>query len=388
LKFSRLTESLFAKFNRLINLQQTASMAASADDGVPTKRPRLSQESTENGDTRRTIGTHNGCFHCDEVAACFMLKQLPQYRSAIVKRSRDPAVLKDCDVVVDVGGVFDPKILRFDHHQRDFNETFNSLMPEKPWKIKLSSAGLVYCHFGLEVIASLTGLATDDDFVKKAFDLMYENFIMEIDAIDNGLKQYPNATEQPLYTVHTGLSARVGHLNPWWNATDGEPEDTLFAKAMELVGTEFRDRLSYYKDCWWPARKLVASAFAKCTSYDPKGRILVLDSVPSGGLPWKSHLYELERQADCLGQVLFALYKDNNGNWRVQAVPPDETRGFENRLALLADWRGLRDDELNKVSGIDGCVFVHSSGFIGGNRSFDGALEMARKTIQMQDGAA
>ena len=33
-------------------------------------------------------------------------------------RSRDPKVLDECDVVVDVGGVYDPEKMRFDHHQR------------------------------------------------------------------------------------------------------------------------------------------------------------------------------------------------------------------------------------------------------------------------------
>ena len=32
------------------------------------------------------IGTHNGTFHCDEVLACFMLKQLPQYKDAEIVR--------------------------------------------------------------------------------------------------------------------------------------------------------------------------------------------------------------------------------------------------------------------------------------------------------------
>lgn len=26
------------------------------------------------------IGTHNGTFHCDEVLACYLLRQLPEYK--------------------------------------------------------------------------------------------------------------------------------------------------------------------------------------------------------------------------------------------------------------------------------------------------------------------
>ena len=35
---------------------------------------------------KKCIGTHNGNFHCDEVLACFMLKQLPVYKDAEIIR--------------------------------------------------------------------------------------------------------------------------------------------------------------------------------------------------------------------------------------------------------------------------------------------------------------
>ena len=101
--------------------------------------------------TQPTIGTHDGTFHCDEALACFMLRLLPQFKDARIVRSRDPAVLDPCTVVVDVGGRFDPEKQRFDHHQRDFAHTMHSLDNTKRWKTKLSSAGLVYFHYGREV---------------------------------------------------------------------------------------------------------------------------------------------------------------------------------------------------------------------------------------------
>jgi uncharacterized UPF0160 family protein len=93
--------------------------------------------------------------------------------------------------------------------------------------------------------------------------------------------------------------------------------------------------------------------------------------------------YELERRhglpAD--GLVQFVLYPDSSGMWRVQAVTVEGT-AFTNRLGLLEPWRGLRDAELVARSGIDGCKFVHATGFIGGNATYDGALAMALKTIE------
>ena len=55
------------------------------------------------------------------------------------------------------------------------------------------------------------------------------------------------------------------------------------------------------------------------------------------------------------------------------------------RLSLLEEWRGIRDDELSTLSGIPGCIFVHASGFIGGNQTCEGVLEMARRTLQHRD---
>lgn len=85
------------------------------------------------------IGTHSGTFHADEALAVFLLRQLPTYKNADLVRSRDPAVLDECTIVVDVGGVYDAEQLRFDHHQRGFNEVFGG-----QFVTKLSSAGLVY----------------------------------------------------------------------------------------------------------------------------------------------------------------------------------------------------------------------------------------------------
>lgn len=51
------------------------------------------------------------------------------------------------------------------------------------------------------------------------------------------------------------------------------------------------------------------------------------------------------------------------------------------RLPLPESWRGLRDEALDQVSGIPGCIFVHASGFIGGHRTREGALSMARATL-------
>ena len=55
------------------------------------------------------------------------------------------------------------------------------------------------------------------------------------------------------------------------------------------------------------------------------------------------------------------------------------------RLPLPEPWRGLRGDELSKKCGVESCVFVHASGFIGGNTTKEGTLKMAVKALDFKE---
>ncbi|NXA43840.1 MYG1 protein, partial [Eudromia elegans] len=142
-------------------------------------------------------------------------------QDAEVIRTRDPQRLALCDVVVDVGGEYDPARHRYDHHQRSFTHSMRCLRPDKPWSTKLSSAGLVYCHFGTQILSGLLGQPEDGPVVTALYDKLYENFVEEIDAVDNGIAQCDG---EPRYAVTTTLSARVSHLNPRWNDAEQDTE--------------------------------------------------------------------------------------------------------------------------------------------------------------------
>jgi len=76
------------------------------------------------------------------------------------------------------------------------------------------------------------------------------------------------------------------------------------------------------------------------------------------------------------------IYKDHN-EWMIRSVPIQKY-SFDNRAPFPEPWRGLRDDVLSNKIGIDGCIFVHATGFIGGNKTIEGALEMSRKTLSLK----
>uniref|UniRef100_A0A8C8AHB5 Uncharacterized protein n=1 Tax=Otus sunia TaxID=257818 RepID=A0A8C8AHB5_9STRI len=115
---------------------------------------------------------------------------------------------------------------------------------------------------------------------------------------------------------------------------------------------------------------------------DASGAVLEL---PQGGCPWKEHVLALERALALPRPLQLVLFPDRSGQWRVQSVPTGP-HTFQSRLPLPEPWRGVRDEALSQLTGIPGCVFVHASGFIGGNRTREGALEMARRTLAQRHG--
>lgn len=101
---------------------------------------------------KMSIGTHSGSFQADEALGVWMLRRLSRFGgpTAIVVRTRDPAKLEPLPVVIDVGGVYDHDKFRYDHHQRGFSETLGG-----GFSTKLSASGLVYKHWGRDVICAL-----------------------------------------------------------------------------------------------------------------------------------------------------------------------------------------------------------------------------------------
>lgn len=320
----------------------------------------------------KVIGTHSGSFHADEALAIFMLHQTAEYKDSKVVRSRDPEVLNKLDILVDVGSEYDPSRNRFDHHQRGFTETFS---PNHT--IKLSSAGLIYKHFGKQVIQNKLELAPNDPLVDLVYLRLYKNFVEAMDGIDNGVNQYDGPSR---YSSSTDLSSRVARLNPSWNEANVNV-DERFHKAVELTGKEFMDALDGIYKTWLPARKIVEDAFLKRYEVHPSGLIILFDKF----CPWQSHLFDIEEEKKISDdqKILYAIFQDDSKSWRVRAVSLSP-ESFENRLALPEEWRGLRDDELSNKSKIDGCIFVHASGFIGGNKTKEGAIQMAIFSMQMQ----
>ena len=321
-----------------------------------------------------------------------MLRLLPTYANSPLVRTRDPEILKTCHTVVDVGAVYDENARHFDHHQREFNTTFPG------HSTKLSSAGLVYVHFGKDIISSVTNLQPGAD-LDILFEKIYTDFSEAFDANDNGVSACdPKAVEAAGLTKKFedrgfSIASVVNRYNYSNSKAQDEnkskdqlqqEEDARFARASSFVGEQFVIELTDRASAWLPARNAVKLAYEGRLQYDPKGRILVLPD----GMPWADHLYTLEKETaipqGVEPQVLYVLFPETtepDSKWRIRAVSK-ENGGFQNRKDLPDPWKGVRDEQLSEVSGVPGGVFVHAAGFIGGNKTFDGALAMAQKACE------
>ncbi|KAM3172144.1 hypothetical protein ACTXT7_015162 [Hymenolepis weldensis] len=340
------------------------------------------------------LGTHNGTFHCDEILALVMLRKLPEYQNAELVRSRDPDLLSNCDVVFDVGGEFDPARHRYDHHQPSFNMTIQDFHPFLKPAVKLSSAGLIYAHFGKRVIASIINQPSiESDIINTLFTLLYKSFVSEVDAVDNGIDI---TSVPPNYTINTDLSSRVGRCNPAWNMPN-EDENECFMRAFKMVDNEFSQYVKSLAASWYPARDVVKQAITTRFDVHPSGYIM---HIAGPGCPWKTHFFDLEKilvpgvadmlEHDSEGRdfrkrpvfVITERKTPNGKEYNVQTIAWRPNQPFTRRVSLVSAWAGKRGEELSKLVGIDGAVFVHVNRFIGIHKTFKGALHMAVKSLE------
>ncbi|MCK4742237.1 MAG: MYG1 family protein, partial [Sulfuriflexus sp.] len=115
----------------------------------------------------KTIATHNGNFHADDVFSIAALKSI--FPSFNLVRTRDLELIAKADIVLDVGGEYDPDTDRFDHHQRGG-------AGERENGIPYSSFGLIWQKYGLEICQGNQDVANAVD----------TGLVSTIDAIDCG----------------------------------------------------------------------------------------------------------------------------------------------------------------------------------------------------------
>lgn len=350
----------------------------STEEQQDTKRAKLDTQTSEMSSKILQICTHSGSFHADESLAVYMLKMTKKFKDAKLVRSRDPKIWEESDIVVDVSGKYDG-VKFFDHHQREFNESFND-----KFNTKLSSAGLVFKHFGKDLISENLELnfEKDESSIEFLYQRIYKDFIEAIDANDNGINKFDDYDSlKPKFSDRNfQLSGLVSNLNPSWETEPTDSDfDKQFEKASEIMGLAFINYFNYIGKSWLPAKNYVLEAFNNRFNIDKSGKIIVIERF----VPWKEHLFTIENENNATNEILYVLFPDSLKNWRIAAVPISAS-SFDNRLKLPEPWRGLRDDELSEKTGIPDCVFIHAAGFIGGAKTREAVIQLAKDAVNFK----
>ncbi len=303
--------------------------------------------------------THNGKFHCDEVFAYVVLRlalglNAPGEDHRLLRTRRAEAIA-GADVVWDVGLVHDASANRFDHHQRG--------APTRPSGTPFSSAGLVWQRYGEQAVAALLRPQGGEAFAAAIADELDATLVLRIDEVDNGV-----SATGPVVDDRLSLPALVGDCNPPWDspaATGPGAGDAAFHQAVALAEGALRRRVDVLRGRR-AAEAIVLAAHA--AGEDP--RILVLER----GMPWKGAVF-----AHAL-PVVYAVSPASNGNWMLDAMPP-EPGSFTQRRPLPEAWAGLEGAALAGQSGVADAVFVHVRRFVGAAGSREGAVAMARLAL-------
>lgn len=327
-----------------------------------------------NNENLKIVVTHSGAFHADEVLGSVLIKFIPGYANHIILRSRNKDIWNLGDIVIDVGGIFDPKTLRYDHHMSSFKEIFD----ENVSKINLSAAGLVYKYHGKEIITNLLQVWGKFDELKESIDKIYLNIyqklILYVDGVDNGVDQYPESKGRELYTNRTSYGSRVSRLNP--SILNSNNSNKQFLAAQSLAQDEFLEILKFLVFLHYPSYNIVLNSFLVRKSFHTSGRIMMLPQE----IMFKEHLLKIEEEHGLSGEILYVLTQTKKEGVRLMTVPK-ALGSFEFRKGIFTPWRGLELEELRNVSGIKDVIFVHKAGFIGGAESMTSTLEMAEKSL-------
>lgn len=278
----------------------------------------------------RSLGTHDGTFHADEVTAAALLLEVQRIDEDKIVRTRDKDLLEKCEYVCDVGGIFDPNTRRFDHHQAEY-------------KGLLSSAGMI-----------LRYLEEQGDLSQQESQMLKESLFDGIDDHDNG--------RIPDIPGHCTFSQVIANYNPIQRESGKEIENQCFVEALCFARgflRKLRERFSFISSC----QRMVQEAMVEAKEKD----YLIFKK----NIPWIENFFQLGGEDHPARFVIMPTGK----HWKLRGIPPSFAEKMKVRHPLPQRWAGLLEKDLKEASGIAGAVFCHKGRFISVWESLDDALQ-------------
>ena len=285
------------------------------------------------------VVTHSGVFHADEVFACALLCIAYGQDNVSIIRTRDTEVLdlairEEDTWVIDVGNDFNPSMLNFDHHMRDFN------VPNRHGN-KLSSFGMV--------VEALLRRSFFSEVRQQLLD-----FSNKVDMLDNGVKKAEDLTFISVFNSYS------------------ESEYLSFYSALHTAMSYLRSLINRWKEERIINLRLNDS----------------LGNMTEDGIIYNTDYIPVDERANAIPEAKLVVYKSKTGTYNIKSVNVGETKDFSVRCPAPSKWLGLRDNELIRASGGLPLTFCHVGGFltVTSTDEIDEALRVARIIINTPQG--
>lgn len=298
---------------------------------------------------------HDKSFHADDVMACAIMHEYAQRigKRLIITRTRDEAQIARADVVADVGNSYDPATWRFDHHQPEGAGVRTNGIP-------YASAGLVWKHVGLE-------LCDGDTRMHEAIDY---GVMQSLDSADNG---FCTITLKEGYPAPYFYGDALMSFRPAYN--EQADMDARFAQAVAYARTALVRELASARGASEANEKIFA------TYQSQKGNeILIIDQ------PFSREDINRAFAVHTMPEPLLVVFPTGDEitgeitGWKLLTIRKGGDI-FEPRLSLPTAWSGLRDEELQQVTGVADAVFSHRGNFMAVTKTKEGALQLAKLAL-------
>ncbi len=288
----------------------------------------------------KTVVTHSGKFHADDVFAVATLRIFSRGHLRVV-RTRDRHLIDKADWVVDVGDIYDSRKNRFDHHQpRRAGKRKNGVL--------FASFGLVWEKYGRIVCGG-----------REIADYLDQRLVQFIDAEDNGSRLFKPTKDFLPYTISDVVSV----LNPNWG--EEKSANQAFREAVKIAQKIILREILRAR-VMQKAKKSVLGSYRKASDK----RIILLNNP----YPWQEFLVPFPKPR-------FIVYPEDNF-WIVVAVRKN-LLGFAVREPFPRRWAGKRGKKLAALSGVRDALFCHRNLFLAVAKSREGAVKLAKKALQI-----
>jgi uncharacterized UPF0160 family protein len=291
------------------------------------------------------IATHSGKFHADDVFATATLSLVLEKKHEVeIIRTRDREKINLADFAVDVGDNYDPDKNRFDHHQHGGAGTHDNGIP-------YAAFGLVWKKYGEELSGN-----------KENAERLEYKLVMPIDAPDNGIKTYTTLFKK---VEPYSIADVIDVFKVTWKE-DPTDIDSRFMYLHDIAKNIIRREIQHIKDNN-EARQEIELIY-KATE---DKRLIIFDRY-----------YPSDEMLSSYSDTLLSIFPQNtDGTWLIKIIR-DENNFINSRISLPRAWSGLRDSELEAVTGVSGAIFCHKDLFLAVAKTKEGAIELAHIALR------